>query len=217
MEKGKEEANIGTVIAGVIGLIILGVISRIGLDQFAGWLLWLIAVLMSIYLIGIFYYYYYQKEMDYSYNELYDGTIGIILNRIFWWGIPITIVLIIFCLITITSDIFNNLFNIKVNYYVLPITLLGILSPIGLAWWVVEKIFNIKYESFWISIVGFICTFTLSLILFEEYVYKLYLPSLEYDSSILITLLIITLVTVIISYGITYFMIKNRLSSESDY
>lgn len=216
MEKGEEKANIGTVIVGVIVLAMLGVISRIGLEQFAGWLLWLIAVLISIYVIALFFKF--KKEKDYSYNEVDEDTVGIILRRIFWWGIPITIGLLILSLIIITSDIFNNLFNAKVNLYILPITLLGIWSPIVFAWLAVWKIFNIKYESFWISIVCFLGTVTLSSIPFEDYIYKLYFPSLEYDSSISITLLIITLVTVIISYGITYVLIKNnRLSSEIDY
>ena len=187
----------------VIGLLILVTILRNGMTWFASWLLWSIAVLSSIYVIIIF-------IRVLTNTGLFEGDVS---NAIFLWGIPLLILILIIVLHS-TIDFFHT----EINFYIFPIIFLGILSPIGFAWLVVWKIYNIKKESLWISIICFFVIVVLSSILFEEYVTKLYFPSQEYDSSILIILLIITLLTVLLSYGITYILIEiNWISLENDY
>lgn len=192
----------------VIGLLILVTILRNGMTWFASWLLWLIAVFSSIYVIGMFSMV--LKKSKYSNTGLFEGDV---LNAVFWWGIPLLILIfIIFLYLTIDS------FHTQINFYIFPITFLSILSPIGFAWLVGWKKYNTKEESLWISIICFFVIVVLSSIIFGEYVNKLYLPSPEYGSLISITLLIITLLTVLLSYGVTYILIeKNWISLENDY
>ena len=192
-----------TVIFLVTGLLILGTILRNGMTWFASWLLWSIAILSSIYVIIIF-------IRVLTNTGLFEGDVS---NGIFLWGIPL-LILILIIVLHITIDFFHT----EINFYIFPIIFIGILSPIGFAWLVVWKIYNIKKESLWISIICFFVIVVLSSILFEEYVTKLYFPFQEYDSSILIILLIITLLTVLLSCGITYILIeKNWISLENDY
>lgn len=214
MPEGNDLKEFVNLIFLLIGLLILVTILRNGLDWFAGWLLWLMAVLSSIYIIGIFMMV--LKKSKNSYARLFElkGTVGDLLNTIFWWGIP-SLILIFFIILLyfVTTD----LFSVDINFYIFPITVLSILSPIGFAWLAVWIKYNIKEESLWISIICFVVIVILSSIPFKENVNKLYHPSLEYDSSISITLLIITVLTILLNYGITYIFIeKNWIPLKND-
>ena len=213
MVEGNDSEELVKLILLFLGVIILLTILRNGMTWFAGCLLSLMAVLSSIYIIGMFIMV--LKKSKYSNTRLFElnGTVGDVLNAIFWWGIPL-IILIFLIFLYITIDIFHT----EINFYIFPITFISILSPIGFAWLVVWIKYNIEEEGLWISIMCFFVIVILSSITFEEYVNKLYLPSHEYDSLISITLLIITLLTALLSYGITYVLIeKNWISSENDY
>ena len=120
-------------------LVILSPILINGITWFAGWLLWLIAVLLSIYLIGAFIMV--LKKSRYSDGRLFEleGIVGDVLNAIFWWGIPLLILIFIITLYSIIKW-----FNAEINFYILPITFLCIWIPIGFAWLVVWKKYNIK-------------------------------------------------------------------------
>jgi len=213
VERNNSEDDLVKVVFLFIGIAILFAILRNGMAWFAGWLLWLIAVLSSIYIIGVLIMV--LKRSRYSCTRLFElgGIAGNVSNAIFWWGIPLLILIFIIALCIIIK-----LFNGEINFYIFPITFLSIWSPIGFAWLVVWKKYNIKEENLLIYSTCSFLIVILSSIPFGEYVNELYLPSSKYDSSISITLLIITLLTVLLSYGITYVLIeKNWVSLENDY
>lgn len=203
-------------ISGLIFLIIVAVIVLMvlknGIAWFADWLLWLIAVLGSISIIGFIINY--QKEKSDSYNEMgypLQDTAGIILKFLFSWG---TFLLVGFFIILLFIIIY--FFHPEVHYHVLPITLASIWLPLGLAWSVVWKMHQNIEKSFWISLTVNFMIFIFSSIFFEDSVSKLYLPSASYSISILITLFIITLLTVLLSYSITFVLIEKKLIFEKN-
>lgn len=210
MDKG-DEKDILSLILLVIGMIIFSIISRIGFEQFANWLLWTIALLMSIYMVALFVKFKTIEDISYYRDK---SSARIMLDRIFWWGIPIVIAFLLLDLFIITLDIFNT----EVNYSIFPIVSGSILIPLGLGWFAAWRNCGILKKSLYISIMSNFIVIFFSIIFFGESISKLYLPSAEYESSIFVTLLTITLSSSLLSYGFTHLLIeKDWIYIEGDY
>ncbi|CAG1022739.1 hypothetical protein MTYM_01954 [Methylococcales bacterium] len=209
----------GNEIETIFGLIFLIIVAAIflailknGIVWFADWLLWLIAVLGSIFIISFIINH--QKKSSDSYNEMRytsQDTAYKALKFIFSWGMLLLIGFFIVLLWIITY-----FFHPEVNYYTLPVTLVAIWLPLGLAWSLVWKMHKNIEKSFWISLISNFMIFIFSSIFLEDSVSKLYFPSASYSISILIPLFIITLLTVLLSYSITFVLIKKKLIFEEN-